>query len=71
MVVRTAYRPLFPGCPNTLQVKAQLRGIAFHAVRPDAEPETGDDPSDWDCDAPEAPLLRAWRWLPDRNLAAR
>jgi hypothetical protein len=70
-VVQAAWRPIFPGCPTTLQVKAQMRHIAFKAVRPDQEPDTDTDPSDWGCDPPEAPLLRAWRWRPDRDLAAR
>jgi hypothetical protein len=40
---------------------ARLRPIVFQAVRPDAEPETDPDPSDWVCDPPEDPLLRAGR----------
>lgn len=71
LVIKTAWRPLFPGCPTTLQVKARLHPIAFNAVRPEVAPETGNDPSDWDCDPPEAPLLRAWRWRPEQDLAAR
>ena len=56
------YRPLKPGCPTTLQVMAWLRPIAFHAARPDAAADTpSNDPSDFTCGPPEAPLLRAGR----------
>src|SRR5580658_7956972 len=68
-VVQTAWQPLFPGCPTTLQVKARLRHIAFKAVRPDQEPDTDTDPSDSGCDPPEAPLLRTWRWRRDQDIA--
>jgi hypothetical protein len=50
--------PLWPGCPSTLQVMARPHPIVFRAVRPDEEPETAPDPSDWVCEMPEAPLLR-------------
>jgi hypothetical protein len=45
--------------------------ISFHAERPSEAPETTDpDPSDWVCEGPEAPLLRAAR-TPLRDLAVR
>ena len=50
------YQPLKPGCPTTLQVHAWLRPIGFPAARPD---EFEQDWSDWVCEEPEAPLLRA------------
>jgi hypothetical protein len=63
--------PLWPGCPTTLQVMATPHRITFHAVRPSEEPETTDpDPSDWVCEEPEAPLLRAGR-APEHDLAVR
>jgi hypothetical protein len=71
VVTLAAWHPLWPGCPSTLQVMARLRPIAFQAVRPDEAPETAPDPSDWVCDPPEAPLLRAGRGRPDQDLAAR
>ena len=71
IVTPTAYHPLSPLCPPTTQVAARLRSIAFPSVRPANEPETTPDPSDYDCDPPEAPLLRAARPHPNRNLVAR
>lgn len=56
-----AARPLWPGCPSTLQVMARPHPIVFRAIRPGEEPETAPDPSDWVCEGPEAPLLRARR----------
>jgi hypothetical protein len=53
--------PLWPGCPSTLQVLARPHAIVFRAIRPTEEPETAADPSDWVCEGPEAPLLRARR----------
>jgi hypothetical protein len=70
-VTQAAWHPIWPGCPTTLQVMARLHPIAFRAVRPLAAPEPDTDPSDWVCDPPEVPLLRAGRWRPDQNLAAR
>ena len=56
----TAGLPLWPGCPATLQVMAPPRPIAFQSVHPVETPKTtGSDPSDWVCEGPEAPLLRA------------
>jgi hypothetical protein len=63
--------PLWPGCPASLQVMARLHPIAFHAVRPDETPDSDTDPSDWFCDPPEAPLLRAGPLRPARDVAAR
>jgi hypothetical protein len=57
----TAYHPLSPLCPPTTQVVVWLRSIAFPSVRPPNEPQNWHDPSDYDCDPPEAPLLRASR----------
>ena len=71
IVTPTAYHPLSPLCPPTTQVAAWVRSIAFPFVRPANEPETTPDPSDYDCDPPEAPLLRAARPHPNRNLVAR
>jgi hypothetical protein len=51
--------PLWPGCPSTLQVLARPHPIVFRAVT--EEPQTAADPSDWVCESPEAPLLRARR----------
>jgi hypothetical protein len=65
------WRPLFPGCPSTLQVMARPHPIVYRAVRPLEAPQTGGDPSDWVCDPPEAPLLRAMRWRSDQDLATR
>jgi hypothetical protein len=60
VVALAATKPLWPGCPSTLQVMAPLHRIVFHAVRPQEQPDTSpDNPSDWVCEAPEAPLLRA------------
>ena len=70
--LQVAYRPLWPGCPTTLQVMARLHSIAFQAVRPsDEDADAPSDPSDWTCDPPDAPLLRAGRFRPDQNLATR
>ena len=60
-VTLAAARPLWPGCPASLQVMAQPHPIVFRAVRPEDEPERAPDPSDWVCEGPEAPLLRAGR----------
>jgi len=49
---------------------ALVRPIVFHAVKPGEEPETDPDPSDFVCDSPEAPLLRAWR-RPAEDFAGR
>jgi hypothetical protein len=63
--------PLWPGCPTTLQVMATPHRIAVHAVRPSETPETtAPDPSDWVCEGPEAPLMRA-HLRPEHDLAAR
>jgi hypothetical protein len=72
VVALAAYKPFWPGCPTTLQVMARPapRPIAFKAVRPE-EPETAPDPSDWVCDPPEAPLLRAGRQPVGQGLASR
>lgn len=70
VVTPVAYQPLWPGCPATLHVMARLRPVSFHAVRPGENPEPASDPSDWVCDPPEAPLLRAGR-RPDNELTAR
>jgi len=67
----TAGLPLWPGCPATLQVMAAPHSIDFHAFRPGEAPETtGPDPSDWVCEGPEAPLMRAAR-RPEHAFAAR
>jgi hypothetical protein len=58
-VAQVAWKPLWPGCPSTLQVMAQPTPIVFHAVRPEDQPEAAPDPSDWVCELPEAPLQRA------------
>ena len=71
IVTSTAYHPLSPLCPPTTQVAAWLRSIAFPSIGPANERETAPDPSDYDCDPPEDPLLRARRSHPDQNLAAR
>jgi hypothetical protein len=49
---------------------ARRRAIVFRAARPDNEPTDDSDPSDWECDPPEAPLLRAWV-RPGGDLATR
>ncbi|MGA3003902.1 MAG: hypothetical protein ABSE20_19475 [Acetobacteraceae bacterium] len=71
MVTFAAARPLWPGCPSTLQVMVRPRPIVFRAVRPDDEPEAAPDPDDWVCEAPEAPLLRADLRRSEQNVAAR
>jgi hypothetical protein len=70
-VTFAAARPLWPGCPSTLQVMARPHPIVFRAIRPDDEPETAPEPSDWVCDGPDAPLLRAGRWAPAQDVARR
>jgi hypothetical protein len=61
-VVVAEYRPLWPGCPGSLQVMARLHPIVFQAARGDPEsPATVDDPSDWVCEPPEPSLMRAGR----------
>ncbi len=52
------YRPLWPGCPSTLQVMAHAHRIAFQAARPGAARETAGDESEYVCDTGDAPLLR-------------
>ena len=54
-------RPLWPGCPSTLQVMLRPHPILYHAARPADQPETAADPSDWFCAPPDPPLLRATR----------
>jgi hypothetical protein len=66
-----AWRPLWPGCPSTLQVMARPSPIVFRTVRPEEAPETAPDPFDWVCEPPEAPLLRAGRQRPDQDAAVR
>jgi hypothetical protein len=61
LVAEAVYRQLWPGCPATIQVMARMRPVVYKAVRPDNEPPTDSDPSDWACDPPEPPLLRAGR----------
>jgi hypothetical protein len=68
LVREAAYRRLWPGCPETIQVMARMRPVVFKAVRPDNEPDNDADPSDWACDPPEAPLLRAGRDREGRQL---
>jgi hypothetical protein len=67
----TAARPLWPGCPSTLQGMARPHPIVFRAVRPEDEPETAPDPSDWVCEGPEAPLLRTRRGGAGQDVARR
>jgi hypothetical protein len=62
VVIQADWRPPLPGCPTTLQVMARL-----HRDEPD---ETAPDPSDYVCEPPEAPLLRA-RLRSDKDLAVR
>ena len=64
-------RPLWPGCPSTLQVMARPFPIVFRAVRPDDEAEPAPDSADWHCELPEAPLLRADRRHPGQDVAGR
>ena len=66
-----ASRPLWPGCPSTLQAIARSHPIAFRAVRPHDEHETVPDPSDWVCEPPEPPLLRVDRCSSDQFIAGR
>ena len=66
-----ASKPLWPGCPPTLQVIARPHPIAYRAIRPAPEQEAVPDPSDWVCEAPEAPLLRVDRWDWDQHIAGR
>jgi hypothetical protein len=71
LVTPAAYHPLSPLCPPTTQFATWLRSITFPYVRRADEPGITHDPSDYDCDPPEAPLLRAWRPRSGGNLAAR
>jgi hypothetical protein len=67
-----AWQPLWPGCPSTLQVMARPHPIVFRAVRPDeVVPDRASDPSDWDCELPEEPLLRADGSHPGKDVANR
>jgi hypothetical protein len=70
-VTLAAGRPLWPGCPSTLQVMARPYPIVFRAVRPEEPPETDPDPSDWVCGAPDAPLLRAGTRRTNQAVASR
>ena len=71
VVTRAAWQPPRPGCPTSLQVMPRPAQIVFHAVKPDEAPDAPSDPSDWACEPPEAPLLRAGTWRSGRHLAAR
>jgi len=66
-----AWRTLWPGCPSTLQAMVRGHPIVFQTVRPEEAPETAPDPSDWVCEPPEAPLMRAGRQRPDHDVAIR
>ena len=57
-LTRAVYRPLWPGCPSTLQVMAQVHRIVFQAARSGAARETAGDESEYVCDTGDAPLLR-------------
>jgi hypothetical protein len=67
------YRPLFPGCPTTLQVMAtpNQHQIVYRAARPRVVPEPAPDLSDDDCGPSEAPLRSTSLRPADRDLAAR
>jgi hypothetical protein len=64
------YKPLKPGCPTTLQVMASPRPIAF-GLRLGVSPDAATGPTDFFCQPPEAPLLRAGPRRQGQNLASR
>jgi hypothetical protein len=73
LVTLAAYRPLFPGCPTTLQVMARpnQHQIVYRAARPREVPETAPDLSNDDCAPLEAPLRSTSHRPAERDLAAR
>jgi hypothetical protein len=70
-VALAAARPLWPGCPSTMQVMAPQHPILFRAIHPEEKPDTVLDPADWICELPEPPLLRAGIKRPGRDIAGR